>query len=159
MNQTAHHRVATFAIFNFRKALVVGFLVLSQPWSPLITLAPAAAGDDGKSAALEIHVSFGPEASKTPLDGRLLVMLSTDPKDEPRFQITENPKTQQIFGIDIDGLRPGTGGGHRLHGAGLSAGKPASASARQVSGTGPAAQVRDLSPRDRPGRQAPHGPG
>ena len=43
---------------------------------------------------------------KTPLDGRLLVMLSTDDKDEPRFQINESPKTQQIFGIDVDGLQP-----------------------------------------------------
>ncbi len=54
----------------------------------------------------EVHVSFGPEVSKTPLDGRLLVMLSTDPKDEPRNQINDSTKTQQIFGIDVNGLMP-----------------------------------------------------
>ena len=33
-------------------------------------------------------------------------MFSTDPKEEPRFQINDGPKTQQIFGIDVNGLRP-----------------------------------------------------
>ena len=33
-------------------------------------------------------------------------MFSTDSKDEPRFQINDSPKTQQIFGIDVNGLRP-----------------------------------------------------
>ncbi len=45
-------------------------------------------------------------SAKTPLDGRLLVMFSTDPKEEPRFQINDGPKTQQIFGIDVNGLQP-----------------------------------------------------
>ena len=34
-------------------------------------------------------------------------MLSKDPADEPRFQINDSPKTQQIFGIDVEGLEPG----------------------------------------------------
>ncbi len=34
-------------------------------------------------------------------------MLSTEKDGEPRFQIRENPRTQQIFGIDVDGLAPG----------------------------------------------------
>jgi hypothetical protein len=54
----------------------------------------------------KIRVSFGAEVAKTPVDGRLMVMLSTDPKAEPRFQINDGPKTQQIFGIDVDGLPP-----------------------------------------------------
>jgi hypothetical protein len=52
-------------------------------------------------------VRFDREQGEKPLDGRLLVMLSTAPEGEPRFQITENPRTQQIFGIDVDGLAPG----------------------------------------------------
>ncbi len=54
-----------------------------------------------------IAVRFGRELGDTPLDGRLLVMLSTEKEGEPRFQISENPRTQQIFGIDVDGLAPG----------------------------------------------------
>jgi hypothetical protein len=75
--------------------------------SPLALATRAAAPEDvASSAGATIHVSFGPEQSKTPLDGRLLVMLSTDDKDEPRFQISDTTKTQQIFGIDVDRLQP-----------------------------------------------------
>src|SRR5260370_35043695 len=44
-----------------------------------------------------------------PLDGRLLLLLSTDDGKEPRFQIsaTNVPGSQQVFGIDVEGLRPG----------------------------------------------------
>jgi hypothetical protein len=61
--------------------------------------------DSGGS--LQVRVRFGPEQSRMPLDGRLLVMLSTDSKDEPRFQINETSTTQQIFGIDVENLAPG----------------------------------------------------
>ena len=44
-----------------------------------------------------------------PLDGRLLLLLSTDDGKEPRLQIsdTDVPRSQQVFGIDVEGLRPG----------------------------------------------------
>ena len=90
-----------------------------------------------QSKGTQVRVSFGPELSKTPLDGRLLVMLSTDPKDEPRFQINESPKTQQIFGIDVDGLRPGQEAVDRRDGPGLSAREPAPGSRRAITGSRP----------------------
>jgi hypothetical protein len=34
-------------------------------------------------------------------------MLSTDESREPRFQISDGPNTQLIFGVDVDGLDPG----------------------------------------------------
>ena len=40
--------------------------------------------------------------SKKSLDGRLLLLLSKNHSAEPRFQITDNPNTQQVFGIDIE---------------------------------------------------------
>jgi hypothetical protein len=43
-----------------------------------------------------------------PLDGRLLLLLSTDPSAEPRMQINDSVGSQMIFGMDVDGLRPGT---------------------------------------------------
>src|ERR1039457_751436 len=52
-------------------------------------------------------VSFPKERSATPLDGRLLLILSTDPSAEPRMQVNDTPKTQLIFGVDVDGLQPG----------------------------------------------------
>jgi putative esterase len=56
---------------------------------------------------LRFAISFPAERNKTPLDGRLLLMISTDGEKEPRQQIDSSPKTQQIFGIDVDGLKPG----------------------------------------------------
>ena len=37
----------------------------------------------------------------------MLLMLSTDPSGEPRFQISDGVKTQQVFGVDVEGLLPG----------------------------------------------------
>jgi hypothetical protein len=48
-----------------------------------------------------------PKADK-PLDGRLLLLLSTDAKAEPRFQINDGPNTQMVFGVDVENWKPGT---------------------------------------------------
>jgi len=53
-------------------------------------------------------VSFGSELSATPLDGRVFVAISTVSNGEPRFQIAEQEaRSQQLFGVDVDGLKPG----------------------------------------------------
>jgi hypothetical protein len=44
-------------------------------------------------------------------DGRLLLFVSTLPPGhpvEPRFQITDQDDTQQVFGLDVEGWKPGT---------------------------------------------------
>lgn len=46
--------------------------------------------------------------AEAPLDGRLLLMFSTDTEKEPRFQITDAPNTQQVFGMNIEAWEPGT---------------------------------------------------
>src|SRR5882672_4340845 len=51
-------------------------------------------------------VSFPKTRSDKPIDGRILLILSTDPSAEPRMQINDTPKTQIIFGVDVDGLKP-----------------------------------------------------
>ncbi len=40
-------------------------------------------------------------------DGRLLLLLSNNNEAEPRFQVNDGPKTQLVFGIDVDGMKPG----------------------------------------------------
>src|SRR4030095_830416 len=50
-------------------------------------------------------LKFEKARSATPLDGRLLLLLSTDPSDEPRHQINDTPKTQIIFGMDVEDWR------------------------------------------------------
>jgi hypothetical protein len=52
-------------------------------------------------------ISFPAARSAAPLDGRLLLMISSDSTAEPRFQINDGPNTQLIFGIDVDGLKAG----------------------------------------------------
>ncbi len=42
------------------------------------------------------------------LDGRLLLLLSTDPTDEPRMQIDLSADSQLVFGADIENLRSGS---------------------------------------------------
>ncbi len=59
------------------------------------------------SGAPKFNVSFPKERSAAPLDGRLLLILSTDPAAEPRMQINDTPNTQMIFGMDVEGLSPG----------------------------------------------------
>ena len=58
-------------------------------------------------APLRFEISFPVEMSATPLDGRLLLLVSTDGAAEPRFQIRSNAETQQMFGIDVESLAPG----------------------------------------------------
>jgi hypothetical protein len=58
-------------------------------------------------AAQSFSVTFPKELGTQPLDGRLLICLSTDPKDEPRNQIDDSPRTQLIFGLTVDGWQPG----------------------------------------------------
>jgi hypothetical protein len=58
-------------------------------------------------AAPRFSVSFSPERSAQPLDGRILLLLSTDASAEPRMQISISYKTQMVFGLDVDELPPG----------------------------------------------------
>ena len=54
-----------------------------------------------------ITVSFAGAASAKALDGRVLFLLSNDASAEPRMQINDTPKSQMVFGVTVDGLKPG----------------------------------------------------
>jgi hypothetical protein len=56
---------------------------------------------------VNFSVQFAPELSSAPQDGRLLVLLSNDPSDEPRFQIGIGLESQMVFGVDVNGMKPG----------------------------------------------------
>jgi hypothetical protein len=56
---------------------------------------------------VQFELSFSKQLSAMPLDGRMLLLLSTDPSKEPRLQISSGLKTQLVFGIDVEGLDPG----------------------------------------------------
>jgi hypothetical protein len=59
------------------------------------------------AAAQSFTVTFPSELSAQPLDGRLLLVLSTDSSDEPRNQIDDTPRSQIVFGLTVDGWKPG----------------------------------------------------
>ncbi len=58
-------------------------------------------------AAFEIEVTFPAEVVDQTLDGRIIVLVSTDADTQPRFQARPGIDAVQVFGIDIDGLSPG----------------------------------------------------
>lgn len=74
---------------------------------PSLLFPPGAQTNSASPAGPRFTISFPESASKQPLDGRLLLLISTDNSKEPRLQISEDLSTQQVFGIDVDGLKPG----------------------------------------------------
>ncbi|MBI4905833.1 MAG: hypothetical protein HY820_19520 [Acidobacteria bacterium] len=75
----------------FRFILLISLLAATLPAAPRFT------------------VTFPTSRSATPLDGRLLLLLSTDPKDEPRNQINDSYTSQLVFGVDVENWKPGEG--------------------------------------------------
>src|SRR5438105_4293194 len=73
----------------------------------LIVVVPSVLAAEAASATPRFEVVFDAKASARPLDGRLLLIISNDPGDEPRNQVGDTAKTQQIFGVDVDGWKPG----------------------------------------------------
>jgi hypothetical protein len=57
-----------------------------------------------KSPVFQINLPA--DQADQPLDGRLLLMLSTNNDNEPRFQIQDGPNTQLAFGMDVEGWEP-----------------------------------------------------
>ncbi|MEP6574422.1 MAG: alpha/beta hydrolase-fold protein, partial [Gemmatimonadota bacterium] len=52
-------------------------------------------------------VTLPKSRTSAPIDGRLLLLISTDSTAEPRFQISDGSETQLVFGQDVNGLAPG----------------------------------------------------
>ncbi|HEX7122125.1 MAG TPA: hypothetical protein VF178_07115, partial [Gemmatimonadaceae bacterium] len=60
-----------------------------------------------QQSRLRFAVTFPAERSASAIDGRLLLFISADTSGEPRFQVSDAPQTAQVFGVDVDGWRPG----------------------------------------------------
>lgn len=58
--------------------------------------------------AQKFSVTLPSSSEKKPVDGRLLLILSTKTTGEPRFQVSDDEGTQQIFGMDVNEWIPGT---------------------------------------------------
>lgn len=87
-----------FAAFSF---LVV--VAVAMSWAQR-----DASGTAAQGAPLRFSVSFPTELSREALDGRLLLLISKDEKQEPRFGISDTSlNSQQVFGMDVEGMKPG----------------------------------------------------
>ena len=75
------------------------------------------------------EIAISPELDTGPLDGRVLLLLSEADDPEPRFQRLRSSNPPQIFGGDVEALRPGEStmldGGSRGYPAESLAGVPA----------------------------------
>jgi hypothetical protein len=76
--------------------------------APLNAATPPAEIPHAGVSSPAFTVAFDSAKSPTPLDGRLLLLFSTDPKEEPRFQINGSPNTQIVFGMDVETWKPGS---------------------------------------------------
>lgn len=90
---------------------IIYFIALAAVIVSLLGLAAGCSqgerSNPGK-ARLKFAISFPAERSANPLDGRLLLLISTDDKKEPRFSINDSAGTQQVFGVDVEGMAAGT---------------------------------------------------
>lgn len=59
------------------------------------------------AGAQTVSIRFPASVSNKALDGRVLLLLSNDPSDEPRMQIDDSMKSQQVFGVTVDGMKAG----------------------------------------------------
>ncbi len=83
---------------RFISTVFVLFAVLALP--------SVAKLSETSNSNLRFSVSFPAEKSSAPLDGRLLLLVSSNNTREPRFQINEDLNTQQVFGMDVEGWKP-----------------------------------------------------
>jgi hypothetical protein len=73
----------------------------------LFALAAAfSASLSGQTGVRAVSVSFPESRSAKALDGRLLLLMSNDPTEEPRMQIDDTPRSQMVFGVTVDGWKP-----------------------------------------------------
>ena len=92
-------------MFNFLNRVAV--LILIAPCLVLSTCFALDGSMNDSSDRTSFSVVYSGETEPGCCDGRLLLLFSTDEKDEPRFQIADEVHTQQVFGIDVDAWKPG----------------------------------------------------
>ena len=77
-----------------------------QLWATMalcLTLGP------GAQAQPSFEVVLDPKIESGPVDGRILLLLSTRGDDEPRFHVVNRGAPPPFFGLDVEALAPGDG--------------------------------------------------
>ena len=88
----------------FKKSFSIVVLVFAVALSQATTKKPAA-----QTGSPRFEISFAKEMSAAPIDGHVLLLIANNNEKEPRFQVSfMTAESQQVFGVDVDGLAPGT---------------------------------------------------
>ncbi|MEM1215133.1 MAG: alpha/beta hydrolase-fold protein [Bacteroidota bacterium] len=67
-----------------------------------------ACGNQQPATTPNFTITLPSELADQAVDGRLLLLLSTEEEGEPRFQISDGPGTQLAFGMNVEDWEPGT---------------------------------------------------
>lgn len=91
-------------VFSAEKLFFAIFSILV-----IVLLVPATgiSTEETPKCRLRFGVFFEEEVCAQALDGRMLLLISSDGGNEPRFQTSDGPDSQLVFGITVDGLKPG----------------------------------------------------
>jgi hypothetical protein len=76
--------------------ILIGFLLIIQ-CNP----------SSDSTSKVKFAIAFTREMSDQAQDGRLLLLLADNDKSEPRNQINDGLNTQLVFGVDVEGMKPG----------------------------------------------------
>ena len=73
----------------------------------LVMLCPARRVEAAAPSGAHVEVKLTAVAQAQPVSGRLILVVSAKLEGEPRTQVSWGKDTQQVFGLDVQGLRPG----------------------------------------------------
>lgn len=62
---------------------------------------------DESNQGPQFSIDFSGDLTDQPIDGRMLLVISNDDSREPRFQISNGPSTQLLFGVDVNQMQAG----------------------------------------------------
>lgn len=87
-------------------------MIAARNWSSLaislVLLLGAWPAPDTEAAGLEVAVRLKPEVAEEPVDGRVLLLIAPlENEREPRFQVNGTLSSAQVFGLTVDGWKPG----------------------------------------------------
>jgi hypothetical protein len=78
-----------------------------KKYIPILLMVLAINCTPSKNKGPKFSITYTKEMSEQAQDGRLLLLLAKTDKAEPRFQMTHALSAQLLFGIDVNGMKPG----------------------------------------------------
>jgi hypothetical protein len=88
--------------FGWGRAGFWGMAALLAAAVPLASSKMHGAGGRETAQGVRFDFSYPGEHLGKPLDGRLFLLVSTEENPEPRFAVSDQPETQQMFAVDVD---------------------------------------------------------